>query len=54
MPEITDNNCLKCKGLGDCPYSEVALDGTPSPPIECPYFTERMKQVEKNKKRVKK
>jgi hypothetical protein len=42
--------CENCKGLGDCPYREVDFFGSPQPPEECLSFTDRMKQVEKQKK----
>lgn len=49
--EASNDNCLKCETWINCPYTEVAFDGSYVPPINCPYYTERMKQIEKLKKK---
>jgi len=43
--------CKTCKGLLDCPYRDVDINGSPLPPVDCPSYTDRMKQVEQYKKR---
>jgi hypothetical protein len=44
--------CDTCKDLSDCPCVVVLDDmlGSPRPPLNCPMFTERMKQLEKKKR----
>jgi hypothetical protein len=46
------NECEDCKDLGDCPCVIVLEDmlGSPRPPLNCPKFTERMIELEKQKR----